>query len=855
MYVTVWIRTQNINFLRQLLAPAKPLAAIQAGPNRADAQYNTATGPTEADKKQTNQDAGLASALEAMLTITQYSAITNHSGATQVTEISVEKITGELLNYLTSAPMVGLFAADGTLKDPGNIKRLAAGDPNNYKDPFYLGLKGYNTSLMSGQIDKEDAKTQDHYSKIKDINFKELMTGYLLPKQIIDSGEQGGLAAFQQPVYIRLGYLLFFINNLCLLYDSTKPAKDSGVARPHFYIDFNPDTNFCLTTSTQFSIDPQVCLIPAISDAEAYKSLFTVPPTAPFNFATSDIVSGKIPAFRSQDANGKYKGLTMNILVNTQHLLNLLKDTADRDNHNDVYLRPFLDRLMADINKSLGDVNAFRVGYIDASNTVVIFDDQFVPPAIEEENILRRSVVDQSGKAIIPILGQTSIARSFEFQTNITSKMSSMIAIGARNTNSGSAQSTDASSLYYLNRGLSDRIISQTEDIAKVSPATKINTNKSKNDTVLADKFNTYVSTIYGASNSIDKGSVDMARNYYIQGMTNAKAQDEGVSGTPIIPLNLSFSTDGISGMNMGNVFLIPENRMPISLRGLDGTPRFGYMVVGLNHQIQNNQWITNVRGQIIRLRPDDSYKQAGSISAAKGSIIASSSPAGGGPATITGGSVTAAPMTFRQIYDSTVANIEGGYYNPAWHFAAFSAKDQKTYQSSGETMFGLDRKAGDIERSGGPSGKAFWKEIDDAKAAEGQAVWKYGYLGGSHIPSLKQLAGDIAEYQFQVGYKAYIPDQGLRAVLESDGRLFYLVANFGLYGDAWFKGFGKILKKQYDAGVKDPVALAKVLIDEHVNGGVNAFALGTNGKNPADFAQGLMRQRAGNYIKILGIS
>jgi len=475
----------------------------------------------------------------------------------------------------------------------------------------------------------------DHYDQIPDVRFDELLKGYLLPKQIIDSNEQGGLTQFQQPVYIRLGYLLFFINNICLLYDSTKPAVNSGVSRPHFYIDFNPDTNFCLTTAAQFSVDPQVCLIPAVTDEAAYKSLFVVPPTKPFNFAANnegDIVSAKIQAFRSTDGEGKYRGHTMNILVNTQHLLNLIRDTADRDNHNDVYLRPFLDRLMADINKSLGDINAFRVGYIDASNTVVILDDQFVPPPKDEENLLRRSIVDSSGKAIIPIFGKGSIARSLEFQTNITSKMSSLIAIGARSTNSGSAQSTDASSLYHLNKGLTDRIISQTEDVAKISSVTKTNTNRSKNDTTLADKFNTYVASVYGKSNSIDKGSVDMARNYYIQGMNNTKAQDVGASGAPIIPLNLSFSTDGISGMNMGNVFLIPEDKMPISLRGLDGKPRFGYMVVGLNHQIQNNQWITNVRGQIIRLRPDDSYKQSGAISAAKGSIIASSTSAGGVP-------------------------------------------------------------------------------------------------------------------------------------------------------------------------------------------------------------------------------
>jgi len=595
----------------------------------AKAQVNTADGLQRATPT------GLTSALEAMLTIVQYDAILHPTTKGGVSINPIGKITAQLMGTLPNAPMSKLFNAAGILTQTldANKKPIISPTPTQpasvYTDPYYLGLKGYNTSLMSGQAAEPGT---DAYTTIPTVNFKELLNSYLIPKTFTDSGIDGGLSIINQPVYIKLGYLLFFINNICLLFDSTKSSQTTtGAARPHFYIDFNPETNACFTTPYQLSVDPQVCMVPWKGSAADYESIFKSNNITSgdvkgfFNFVKNDFVSGKIKGFGSDDAQGKYRGYTMNILVNTQHLLDILSSTVDRDNHSDVYFKPFLDRVLADINKALGDVNAFRVGYNDASNTVAIYDDQFVPPVEDEASLMRRDLVDPTGKAIIPIFGKTSITRTLEFQTNITTKMSSLIAIGARGEkNNGSAQSNDASNLHWLNQGVIDRVIKEADDIAKVQSAiaaSKVPTTD--NTKLLASQFNTHVASIYGSSGTIDKKLVQPATNYYIQGTTLQKAADSGSAGAPIIPLNLSFSTDGISGISMGNVFRIPEDRMPISLRGRDNYPRFGYMVVGLNHQIEQNQWITNVKGQIIKLRPGDSYQQALKSSTATGTIAA----------------------------------------------------------------------------------------------------------------------------------------------------------------------------------------------------------------------------------------
>lgn len=591
----------------------------------------------------------LGSALEAMLTFVQYDAVVDKTPGVLVK--SIQKAAANIIGDLPAAPMAKLFTKDAL--DPNYPKPVEPTPTNSgyFTDPYYLGLKGYNSSLMSGQVNNgNNANTGnptttpgptpivDTYKEVPTVKFEELMYSYRIPKSYTDSGQAGDIGSELKPVYIKLGFLLFFINNVCLLFDSTKPNKGSKAARPHFYIDFNPETNLCLTAPYQMSVDPTVCLLPWKGTQDDYKEIFksnlATPPKDLFDFG-SDILSGTI--CKNPDGcyrtNKAYAGKTMNILVNTQHLLNILHDTTNRDGHADVYFKPFIDRLLEDLNKAMGDINAFRLGYIDSSNTAAILDDQFVPPLDSEISIMQadKSLMSPSGYAIIPIFGKRSIARTLDFQTNISTKMSNLIAIGARSPkespNKGSTQSTDGSSFHWLNVGLTDRIITQAEDIAKtfigpVAPTGATTTPPAVikvNNDELAKKFNEYIASIYGNGKDIDKAGISPSTNYYIQATTHRKAVDPGTSGAPVIPLNLSFSTDGISGITMGNAFMIPEDKLPISLRAFtDGMPRFAYMVMGLNHKVESNQWITDVRGQIIRLRTDESYASAKGVSSAK---------------------------------------------------------------------------------------------------------------------------------------------------------------------------------------------------------------------------------------------
>lgn len=90
--------------------------------------------------------------------------------------------------------------------------------------------------------------------------------------------------------------------------------------------------------------------------------------------------------------------------------------------------------------------------------------------------------------------------------------------------------------------------------------------------------------------------------------MSKIKSDDGITVAAPFIPANLSLTLDGISGIIMGQAFTIPESRLPLSLRGDGNYTKVGFIVVGLTDTIQNNQWLTKIRGQMIKLRDTTNY-------------------------------------------------------------------------------------------------------------------------------------------------------------------------------------------------------------------------------------------------------
>jgi hypothetical protein len=107
--------------------------------------------------------------------------------------------------------------------------------------------------------------------------------------------------------------------------------------------------------------------------------------------------------------------------------------------------------------------------------------------------------------------------------------------------------------------------------------------------------------------------------------MAKVKNKDFPTRASAMIPLSVNFTTDGISGLNMGQAFTLPPTLMPYTynIRGVDTqglgkdyVNKVGFLVVGLNHSISDNVWNTSVKANMTFLK--DIAEYSSSVSEAK---------------------------------------------------------------------------------------------------------------------------------------------------------------------------------------------------------------------------------------------
>lgn len=170
----------------------------------------------------------------------------------------------------------------------------------------------------------------------------------------------------------------------------------------------------------------------------------------------------------------------------------------------------------------------------------------------------------------------------------------------------------------------------------------------------------------------------------------------------------------------------------------------------------------------------------------------------------------------FDQMVTLVIDKLEGGYYHPQM-LKDGRVKDSR-YANSGETMFGIDRKAGGSLNTT-PSGIAFWNVVDTANASKN---WKWNYKGGDLAPKLKEHATGIIYPQYESLAGRYLTPQ-TKAIVDSDNRLLFHFIYGTWNGSGWFKKFADDMNKAVASGVTDPNKLSQVAIDSRTKEGLKA--------------------------------
>lgn len=355
-------------------------------------------------------------------------------------------------------------------------------------------------------------------------------------------------------------------------------------------------------------------------------------------------------------------------------------------------------------------------------------------------------------------------------------------------------------------------------------------------------QFSTYI---------LDKSKTDGCINTYREIFSDPyKSGDANAfTGDIILPLDFTIEMDGLSGLIPHSAFIIPADSLPKSYlikNGIDkGKQKVAFILHTIEQNFGNNKWTTKMTGQVLNIRFEpltEEEKKAIADAKAKQKSIERFKDTGNkinrnppDPPI----KVTKEMNTFAQAVKAVIVNLEGGYYNGG-------GMGDPRYDTSGETMFGIDRL-----RNGNCSAcKRFWKVMDDNNARKN---WPWLYVPKDPIKSnLFNLTVEIQRPNYEAWSKSYL-DKDVRALVESDGRLYYNMVYASWNGIGWFKGFGALLNNAYKRGYKTSDALLDVFIKERISGGKIAYTLGT-GKNLGPNSASLIAQTGYKIAKAVGV-
>ena len=295
-------------------------------------------------------------------------------------------------------------------------------------------------------------------------------------------------------------------------------------------------------------------------------------------------------------------GIIGNIYINLNFLYRLSVDnnleSQDKKEKNDINLYDFLKRVMTEVSSATGGVSNFDIHVDPIDNVIRIIDINYVDAKTREE--VFKNLFE------FKMHNNKSVIRSYKLESQIFPDQSTTVAIGAQV--GGGALATDSNTMLSFNRGLIDRIIPK-----KIDPTTDPNLNivestKSQLKNLISSLKSIYdyfgrLSNMLGMDSDFDADSANNYKNSLKDLINYFKTLTiSNIKNRAIIPTKLSLELDGIGGLVIGHLFKIPDEITPRGYRGGALGSKIGYVVMGINHSIQNNDWITNIESQVIVL-------------------------------------------------------------------------------------------------------------------------------------------------------------------------------------------------------------------------------------------------------------
>jgi len=403
-------------------------------------------------------------------------------------------------------------------------------------------------------------------------------TTYLSNNELIDlcrvnwEGKNNGPS-----FYIRFGAFLKVIEDdvIPLIYKGSTPYK-------LIKIDTDVESNLVNFLDAQVSTDPSKILIKRYFEIDK-EEIKILPGAEEYITKINDVSYGQL----------------MNIYINFDYIISLLEESKNLTS-NKVILIDFLTKIGLTIGSSLGSINNIVPVVDDDTNTIKFIDqNQLMNKTSLLANLANKkyNVNTKPGKFDLygynpQNSGSAGFIKEFTLKTELTPQFASMITIAA--SARSKAVGEDATALSRLNAGLTSSLFETYSDSyldANTSP-----TLEEQFPTALVDYYN----FIKGMSMSPNKpkwnnGDFSIYTSTlnsfisYAQQLSYSKTHLPNTS-TGFIPINVSLTMRGMSGMKIYQEFRLDTDYLPSNY-----DREMSFLIRSVTHTIQNNSWDTNI--------------------------------------------------------------------------------------------------------------------------------------------------------------------------------------------------------------------------------------------------------------------
>ena len=289
----------------------------------------------------------------------------------------------------------------------------------------------------------------------------------------------------------------------------------------------------------------------------------------------------------------------MNIYVSHNQILSSLSNNTDEKGN--VALFDFLQNLCESINKAMGGVNNLEVILDEEINTLKIIDGNYT-----STNVKRSYELELYGYN--PKFKSSNFVRNFTLKTEITNDFATMATVGS--TAGGYVKGTENTMFSKWNKGIIDRWKEKLvpgDEASREKEGEVAEPNSEYKENIWKQRLSAFGYTLLdieswnlattsgdtaGLSDEIIDKNIAIATEFYkyVQPEIQKEVPKYGSPLQGFIPINLSITMDGLSGVKIYNALnvstrFLPKN-YPDSLK---------FIIKGVNHSLKDNDWETNI--------------------------------------------------------------------------------------------------------------------------------------------------------------------------------------------------------------------------------------------------------------------